>query len=116
MKKEMKKIFNRLVIFGSFCLVGCTDTLDNVKKGLGGGKRVSTDEFLVKKKDPLTMPPKWNELPQPGESLGAGTEGIAKEVTDIEDLLKKNGIQSDVNESESSASLEDSILKKIKKK
>ena len=40
-----------------FFVTSCADSFDAVKRGLTGQKRQSTDEFLVKKKDPLILPP-----------------------------------------------------------
>ena len=40
---------------------GCT----SVKKALTGGKEENTDEFLIKKKSPLILPPNFNDLPEP---------------------------------------------------
>ena len=37
-----------------------------IKEGFVSKKKNSTDEFLVKKKSPLVMPPEFNELPIPG--------------------------------------------------
>ena len=35
-------------------------------KVLRNEKVTTTDEFLVKKKDPLVLPPDYNKLPEPG--------------------------------------------------
>ncbi len=110
----MQKIFNKIIILMVFFVTACTDTLDNVKKGLGGGKRITTDEFLVKKKDPLTMPPKWNKLPEPGQNILLDNE--IEEVTDIEELIQSGKNKSSSVNTEVGTSLEDSVLKKIKKK
>ena len=49
-------------------LVSCADTFDSVKRGLTGAKKSSADEFLVKKKDPLILPPDFENLPTPEEA------------------------------------------------
>jgi hypothetical protein len=36
--------------------------MSSVKRGLTGEKRASTDEFLIKKKDALIMPPDYKNL------------------------------------------------------
>ncbi|SVC02970.1 uncharacterized protein METZ01_LOCUS255824, partial [marine metagenome] len=41
--------------------------MDTAKKALTGEKRNTTDEFLVKKKDPLILPPDYENLPVPDE-------------------------------------------------
>ena len=92
-----------LVIF----TVSCGDSLSSVKRGLTGEKRVSTDEFLIKKKDPLILPPNYEDLPTPYERTAA-----TEELSTFEKTL---GISIEDNSSTSS-SVEDSILKKIQSK
>ena len=110
----MQKILNKIIIIIFFLITACASSWEDVKKGLGGQKRTSTDEFLVKKKDPLTMPPKWKDLPTPGRSIELDDK---EEVTDIEELLQLGKNQkSSANFEQSSGSLEESVLKKIKQK
>ena len=82
----MQKILNKIIIIFLFLITSCAENWDSIKKGLGGEKRTSTDEFLVKKKDPLTMPPKWEDLPQPGQGMYENRD--IEEVVDIEELLQ----------------------------
>ena len=109
----MQKILNKIIIIIFFLITACTSSWDDVKKGLGGAKRTSTDEFLVRKKEPLVMPPKWKNLPEPGGVMKSDDE--VGEVTDIEELIKlgKNK-ESSTNYEQGNGSLEESILKKIK--
>ena len=107
----MQKIFNKIIIIIFFFITACAASWDDIKKGLGGEKRTSTDEFLVKKKDPLVMPPRWQDLPEPGMNSGDQVE----EVSDIEELIQVNKNQeSSINPEQGSGSLEESLLKKIK--
>ena len=46
-----------------------------IKEGLGSSKKDNNDEFLVEKKMPLKMPPKYNELPKPGKTNQSRIEG-----------------------------------------
>ena len=57
----MKK-FIILLIFILFA--GC-GTFKDVGKVLRNEKTTTTYEFLVKKKEPLVLPPNYNELPEP---------------------------------------------------
>ena len=109
----MQKILNKIIIIIFFFITACTSSWQDIKKGLGGEKRTSTDEFLVRKKEPLVMPPKWKNLPEPGEIMKSDDE--VNEATDIEELIKlgKNK-ESSTNYEQGNDSLEDSILKKIK--
>ena len=110
----MRKIFNKIIILAFFFITACADTLENVKKGLGGSKRTTTDEFLVKKKDPLAMPPKWKDLPEPVQNMQLDDDD---EVSDIEELIQLGKNQkSSTNLEQGDGDLEGSILKKIKKK
>ena len=109
----MQKILNKIIIIIFFLITACASSWEDVKKGLGGEKRTSTDEFLVRKKEPLVMPPKWKNLPEPGGAMKSDEE--VREATDIEELMKlgKNK-ESSTNDEQGSGDLEESILKKIK--
>ena len=109
----MQKILNKIIIIIFLFIAACAESFEDIKKGLGGEKRTSTDEFLVRKKEPLVMPPKWKNLPEPGGVMKS--DGGVEEVTDIEELLKlgKNE-ESSTNYEQGNVSLEESILKKIK--
>ena len=109
----MQKILNKIIIIIFFLITACASSWDEIKKGLGGAKRTSTDEFLVRKKEPLVMPPKWKNLPEPGGVMKSDDE--VREVTDIEEFIKlgKNN-ESSTNYEQGSGDLEESILKKIK--
>ena len=100
----LKKIIYLFALI--FFVVSC-DSLSSVKRGLTGEKRVSTDEFLIKKKDPLILPPDYEDLPTPYERTAA-----TEELSTFEKTL---GISIEDNSSTSS-SVEDSILKKIQSK
>ena len=109
----MQKIFNKITIIIFLFITACASSWDDVKEGLGGAKRTSTDEFLVRKKEPLVMPPKWKNLPEPGGVMKSDDE--VGEATDIEELIKlgKNK-ESSTDYEQGNDNLEESILKKIK--
>ena len=59
---KLKKIITLISIIFFVCFMsGCS----SIKKTLTGGSEKNTDEFLVKKKDPLVLPPEFNDLPKP---------------------------------------------------
>ena len=93
-----------------FLVTSCADTWGNVKRGLTGSKQKSTDEFLVKKKDPLILPPDFESLPSPSDE-----EEVIQEMSSFEKTIKQVSETEIVTSSEGS-SAEDSILKQIKKK
>ena len=98
----LKKIIFIFVLF-SF-VTSCADTFHSVKRGLTGAKADSTDEFLVKKKDPLILPPDFENLPTPDERTVAAEEFS---------LFEKDLETSTEGNSSASSSVENSILKKI---
>ena len=102
------KIFFVIIIF--LAVTSCADTWGSVKRGLTGAKNKSADEFLVKKKDPLIMPPDFENLPSPSDDI----EITEDELTSFKKTLGENS--SDANDSTTSSSAEESILKKIRKK
>ena len=108
----MNKIFKiSKLLFLLLFLYSC----GSVGEALQGNKRSDQgDEFLVNKKNPLVLPPDFDKLPKPGETVAASTKDIQNEQSNIKDLLKKSDIQEDTSSSEQSTSIESSILKKIK--
>jgi len=99
------------IILLTFFLESC-QSMSEIKKGLTGEKIISTDEFLVEKKDPLVMPPDYKNLPDPEE--------VQKKVEDINkissfDKVLENSLEEETSFS-GSASTESSILKKIQSK
>jgi hypothetical protein len=96
------------VILLTFFVTSCAGTFDSVKRGLTGEKQKSTDEFLVKKKDPLILPPNFENLPTP-ESRRAAQDDISNFE---KSLTKKNKNKNEP----STSSTEGSILQKIKNK
>ena len=99
-----KKIIYILFVI---CFVTSCQTLGDVKRGLTGEKVASTDEFFIKKKDPLIMPPDYENLPTPDERIAA-----REEISDFEISLE-NSIE---DNSSTSNSAESSILKQIQSK
>ena len=76
------------------------------------GKQISdgSDEFLVEKKNPLSMPPDFNELPEPSENLQS------QETSENEQLKNKLQIQTkkNIDTKNSETSIEKKIIEKIK--
>ena len=88
-------------------LLSCAESFDSVKRGLTGAKKKTGEEFLVKKKDPLILPPDYENLPIPDE----------RNVILEEDSIFEKTLEGDETESlTDSKSVEFSILKKIQSK
>jgi len=100
----MYKIINILIII--FFVTSC-QSLQSAKKTLTGEKEYTTDEFMVQKKNPLILPPDYENLPTPDKEAAANEE--------ISNFEKTLGASIEENSSESS-STEESILKRIQSK
>ena len=101
----LKKITQAIIL--TIFVTSCGNTFDSVQRGLTGAKSDSADEFLVKKKDPLILPPDYENLPTPDERITAREE-ISDFEKNLESLIE--------DETTSSSSVEGSILKKIQSK
>lgn len=103
MINKMKKI--NLLITLSFLVTSCGG-LSEAGKVLRNEKIRTTDEFLVKKKDPLELPPNFEELPLPNSKKDS-----QKSDEKIEEILNT----SDISVSrEKPTSVEESILDNIR--
>ena len=83
----------------------------SVKDALTGKKYENSDEFLVIKKNPLVLPPNFNELPTPKDV--ADTTQIENIENEIEDLISSIKDKDETIES-SSNDTESFVLEKIK--
>jgi len=81
------------------------------KDALTGKKYENSDEFLVIKKNPLVLPPNFNDLPTPKDV--ADTTQIENIENEIEDLISSIKDSDEVSES-SSNDTESFVLEKIK--
>ncbi len=102
--KKNKNIILYLTIL--FFLYSC-GTASDVGKTLRNEKIRTTDEFLVKKRQPLSLPPDYENLPEPGtqNSKDNNKEQINK-ILKIPKKQKKN---------KGSSSVEQSIINEIRK-
>ena len=101
----MKKYIIIILIFNF--LQSCSSVSEGfkLKKGNTG------DEFLVEKKNPLVLPPNFNELPNPGK-----TEISDQSTNSFEEKILGNNTKNNTQEDKiSTKSTEELILKNIKK-
>ena len=107
MNKYIILIFIFVITLSLTSCGGTRDFLTNAKKPGG-------DEFLVEKKQPLTMPPNFEDIPVP---MSEEQEEIGEQETseaEITEMLKELEGESNQSSEEISGNLENSILKKIK--
>jgi len=99
--------FSILLILSTILLSNC----GSVQKAFDPQNKNTSEEFLVEKKSPLSMPPSFEELPIPSN------QKIDKEnqTNNIESLItKKNNDTEKLENVESDKGFEQSILDKIK--
>ncbi len=97
----MKKV---LILVSLLIFSSCGD----VGKVLRNEKIKTTDEFLVKKKGPLVLPPDLKEIPEP-DSINKQDQNNKDGIKKILKIPKKNN-----NSKSKSSSVEKSILEKIR--
>ena len=101
-----------LIIAFTILLTSC----QGAKDALGGKTRSdNSDEFFVEKKNPLSMPPDFDELPVPENSIKNENE---QEEQTLKNKLKvssseKNTTLSNSSKDQVPSSIEKSILEKI---
>ena len=99
-----------------FFLIVCIFLLGScqgVKDALEGKRRSkSGDEFLVEKKNPLTVPPNFDELPEPVDTAKENLAADSENEDDLQQIIDmaENDHNEEINES---GSLENLILEEI---
>ena len=102
----MKKLNFLLILF--LLLISC-GSLSEAKRVIKNEKVITTDEFLVKKRNPLVIPPNFEEVPIPGSE----PKKIINEGEKIKRIL--NAPKDENISTSKSSSVENSILKRIRK-
>ena len=103
----MKKIRLNLILL--IILAPLLTFCGGVRDALEGKKRSEqSDEFLVKKKNPLQMPPDMNKLPTPGDDLEIKSQTNNDEVKDLLKIRENNNTEDTSNGSD--------LLNNMKKK
>ena len=109
--KMKKNKFALLTFFGLLFLLSSCGTGSLMK-----GKKDNTDEFLVQKKNPLILPPDYNDLPLPQDQKikdDQSTANIDGEIKKLMESEEKDNVSN--NDSAGDSSLEDSIIKILNK-
>ena len=97
-----------IILITVLLLTSCSG-MSEARKVLKNEKIRTTDEFLVKKRNPLVLPPNYEEVPRPG-SKSVKNENEKDKIKKILKVPKTDGVQNN-----KSKSVEDSILKRIRK-
>ena len=101
----------KVILFISFLMliISSCSSVKEAGQVLRNEKIKTTDEFLVKKKQPLILPPNYDEIPEPGTKENKQNNNKDK----IRKILKKP--KADQVEMNKSSSVEKSIINKIRK-
>lgn len=101
---------NKKIIIIQIILLVFLSSCKSVKEGLSGRKGENSDEFLVKKKTPLVLPPDFDKLPVPNSSLANNElEGAS-----IKDIISSSTNKT-VKKKSNNESIEEFIINQIKK-
>lgn len=98
--------FLLLIILSGILLTNC----GSIQKAFDPQNKNSSEEFLVEKKSPLSMPPSFEELPVPSNEK-ADKEN---QTNNIESLITEKNNNEKLETDESDKDFEQSILDKIK--
>ena len=98
--------FSLLIILSTILLSNC----GSVQKAFDPQNKNTSEEFLVEKKSPLSMPPSFEELPVPSNEK-ADKES---QINNIESLITEKNNNEILETDESDKNFEQSILNKIK--
>lgn len=86
-----------------------------IRDGFSLQKKDNTDEFLVEKKNPLKLPPDFNELPEPKSTISPEEEQKDSEIKSLITKSDNNNQGSTDNDNSVNKTLEETLLDKIKK-
>tara|TARA_A100001035_G_scaffold267734_1_gene251944 strand:+ start:470 stop:799 length:330 start_codon:yes stop_codon:yes gene_type:complete len=107
--KNIKYVILGIIFFTLFTSCGV------IKDGFSLQKKDSTDEFLVEKKNPLKLPPDFDELPVPKSVEDIGEEQKNKEIKSLLTNSENNSENVKNNTNSTNKKLQDLLLDKIKK-
>ena len=103
----MKKIKTFIALFS---LVIFLNACSSVVEGLTGAKKKGSEEFLIKKKPSLVLPPNFGELPTPTIK---GTKVLIDNDFNLEEIINNEKIINNQSGKNSNRSVENFILGKI---
>ncbi len=99
--------------FFLIAIIFLLNSCQNVKDALEGKRRSKTgDEFLIEKKNPLALPPNFEDLPEPVDTTEVNETSESENEDDLQKIIAQSEDSSN-QEINNSGSLEDSILQEI---
>ena len=105
-----------ILLIGLIGLLAMTTSCQDVRQGLTGEKKSNSDEFLIKKKNKLILPPDFEKLPKPKMNAN-GESNDMNFNEDIKKLLGQSSTENKVKKmSQKKSKIESTILEKINAK
>ena len=99
--------------FFLIAIIFLLNSCQGVKDALEGKRRSkSGDEFLIEKKNPLTLPPNFEDLPEPVDTTEVNETSESENEDDLQKIIAQSEDSSN-QEINNSGSLEGSILQEI---
>ena len=108
----MNKNFIKTISLISLIILNSCGLGSSIKSAVTGQTKPVGDEFLVEKKNPLTVPPNFDELPEPTGSTKENSAADSENEDDLQQIIDmaENDDSEEINES---GSLENLILEEI---
>ena len=106
------KILNKFIILILSVIFIFLNGCQGIRDNLSMKKKTNSDEFLVKKKNPLILPPDYQDLPKPLSEENNIKNAEDKEINFSKIFNNSEQVNSKSN-SDINQSLENSIRKKI---
>ena len=104
----------RILVAGLLILI-LLGSCGTVKEAFSTQKKDNTDEFLVEKKNPLKLPPDFDDLPEPKSTISLEDEQKDSEIKSLITNSKDSDQVSPDNNNSVNKTLEETLLDKIKK-
>lgn len=102
---------NKILLLSFFLIsINACSNFSEVGKVMRNEKVNNTDEFLVKKRQPLTRPPEVNKIPEPGSINSSKSSKNNNSIKEIFKIPEDNNIKKN-----KFSSIEQKIIGEIKK-
>jgi hypothetical protein len=100
-------------IIATFLILLFLNACSSISEGLSGAKKKTNEEFFVKKKAPLALPPSFGELPEPGKNIETNTKVKNKRLSIEEKITKSSSADKNQKNNKIIGSVEKAIIEKI---
>ena len=109
LKVENHKMISKKILYlGFIVLLLGLNSCQSVKDAVTGKKAENSDEFLIKKKNPLVLPPNFDDLPEPTDE-----EESEEDDTNIQEMIGMYEDEENLESLNSSETTEQFVLDNI---